>query len=154
METSEDKTKRKYLHLLDHYVWGYQYSIFYQDVDQSIDLLEDMKPFKQRLIRVCPDQPFLLRIQLLNRLGRKQAYLSILTTKRSKELEQAHESYWPSSDTRCLGRRLKQSKLDQISKAIATQRPHNLPAFFNVSRVRRYALLNADHLQVVETESE
>lgn len=150
METSDDKTKRKYLKLLTEHEWHHQYSVFYEHHSESKNLLNDMKVFKQRLIRACPDQPFLVRIQLLSRENSPQAYLTIFTTERSKELEKTHSNYWPN--TNLLGRKISKEKKERLANAIGRQKPHDLLRFFQVNRVRRYSVLNEGKLVPLETK--
>ena len=85
-ETSEEKTKRKYLAVLRGYRWSYQHSIFYDDPEQSHALLDHMVRFKQVLRRRCPDQPFLIRVQALKKGAVHQAFLSIITTAKVEDL--------------------------------------------------------------------
>ena len=65
METSEDKTKRKFANYLLVPIWNYQYSVFYEAPEDSTNLLVDQKQFRQELGRKFPDQPFLVRVQSL-----------------------------------------------------------------------------------------
>jgi len=57
-ESSISKTKRKYLSVFcDHY-WGYQYSVFYVDVTESMNLLKDMVGFNLSRYASAPDTTF------------------------------------------------------------------------------------------------
>ncbi|WP_147288382.1 hypothetical protein [Pseudomonas fluorescens] len=96
-ETSEDKTKRKYLTVLRDYQWSYQHSIFYKDAEQSHALLGDMVKFKQVLRRRCPDQPFLIRVQALKKGAVHQAFLSIITTAKVEDLEGIANKTFPAA---------------------------------------------------------
>lgn len=158
-ESSDDKSKRKYLHLLLNYQWSYQYSLFYEDREESKTLLDDMIRFKQELRRKCPDQPFLIRIQLHNRKtehspdGGLQAYLVILTTERAdKSIETAADK---AMSTQCniLNRKLTVEKITKIASAIRVQKPHNLERFFGKVKINRYTLLNKNKLKQKTPES-
>src|SRR3990167_6902647 len=122
-ETSDEKSKRNYLRLLNNYEWNYQHSLFFEDGADSKALLDDMIKFKQVLRRKCPDQPLLIRIQLLNRKtdynpdGGEQAYLVILTTIKSRTaITEAAEI---AMHTKCniLGKNLSQERKVRMASA-------------------------------------
>lgn len=145
-ETSEEKTKRKYLTVLRGYQWSYQHSVFYDDPDQSHALLEHMVRFKQILRRRCPDQPFLVRIQTLKKGSvPHQAYLTIFTTKKVEDLRQMANKVFPAT-MNVLGKRLSAEKHDQIARAIEKQKPHDLSKLFDKVGINRWTLLNKQHL--------
>lgn len=145
-ETSEEKTKRKYLTVLRGYQWSYQHSVFYDDPDQSHALLEHMVRFKQILRRRCPDQPFLVRIQTLKKgSAPHQAYLTIFTTKKVEDLRQMANKVFPAT-MNVLGKRLSAEKHDQIARAIEKQKPHDLSKLFDKVGINRWTLLNKQHL--------
>lgn len=151
-ETSEEKSKRNYLHLLLNYQWSYQHSLFYEDREDSKALLNDMIKFKQELRRKCPDQPFLIRIQLHNRKtehspdGGLQAYLVILTTERAdKSIETAAEKAM-SAQCNILGMKLTPEKITKAASAIKAQKPHKLERFFEKEKINRFTVLNKTKL--------
>lgn len=145
-ETSEEKTKRKYLTVLRGYQWLYQHSVFYDDPDQSHALLEHMVRFKQILRRRCPDQPFLVRIQTLKKgSAPHQAYLTIFTTKKVEDLREMANKVFPVT-MNVLGKRLSAEKHDQIATAIEKQKPHDLSKLFDKAGINRWTLLNKQHL--------
>lgn len=144
-EPSEDKTIRRYLHNLTSYEWSHQHCIFYQEPSASTRLLEDMAVFKQALRRKCPDQPFLIRIQLLNREKRFQAYLMILTTKRVKEIQEIADRAF-SAPTNTIGRKCTSERIDSMATKIKRQKPHDLQRFFDKSKIRRWTILNKNLL--------
>ncbi len=145
-ETSEEKTKRKYLTVLRGYQWSYQHSVFYDDPDQSHALLEHMVRFKQILRRRCPDQPFLVRIQTLKKgSAPHQAYLTIFTTRKVEDLRQMANKVFPAT-MNVLGKRLSAEKHDQIARAIEKQKPHDLSKLFDKVGINRWTLLNKQHL--------
>ncbi len=147
-ETSEDKSKRNYLKQLQDYQWSYQHSIFYEDVEDSRALLSDMVRFKQELRRQCPDQPFLIRIQLLNKKtprnpdGGLQAYLSIITTKNAYKNIGAAADKAMSTQCNVMSKSLSPEKLISLASAIKVQKPHNLEGFFGAAKINRFTLLN------------
>ncbi|WP_236182279.1 hypothetical protein [Pseudomonas sputi] len=141
-ESSEDKTKRKYLAVLRSYQWSYQHSIFYDDPEQSHALLDHMVKFKQTLRRRCPDQPFLIRVQMLKKGGRPlQAYLTIFTTEKVEDLRNMANKVFPTV-MNVLGKKLSTEKLDQIATAIEKQKPHDLSKLFGKQGVNRWSVLN------------
>ncbi|GEM_PF-717000 len=144
-ESSEDKTKRAYLHRLTAYTWSYQHAVFYQDYTESIRLLTDMAGFKQILRRRCPDQPFLIRIQLLNRGKNLQAYLNILTTQKTEVMHEIVDKSF-SAPVNAIGRRCSPERIRAMAEKIRRQKPHNLERFFAKPQVRRWALLNKELL--------
>ncbi|WP_085724684.1 hypothetical protein [Pseudomonas sp. R37(2017)] len=144
-ETSEDKTKRRYLALLTGHHWSHQYSVFYDDLKLSNQLLTDKEPFLQSLRKRYPGQPFLVRIQTKNGNGKGdkglQAYLMILTTAQSGGLKQiVDESF--TADMNVKSKRLEGLKPYTIASAIENQRPHDLTKVFGDIRIRRWSLLN------------
>ncbi len=159
-ESSEDKSKRSYLKLLENYEWNIQYSIFYDEIEHSTSLLEDMIRFKQTLRRKCPNQPFLTRIQLLNRrshhnpAGGTQAYLTILTTRDThREIQESTED---SMNAHCniTSRKLSPAKINSMARAIKNQKPHRLTDFFKKEKVNRYSLLNREQLLEKTTQQQ
>lgn len=141
-ESSEDKSKRKYVALLTGNEWRHQYSVFYDDPTQSVRLLSDMVRFKQSLRRKVADQPFLIRIQTLNKAGQPlQAYLTMFTTKRVEGLKDVISKLF-ASPVNVAGRTLQQAKIDSIADAICTQRPQDLSKVFGKTGVNRWSVLN------------
>ncbi|MDY7550440.1 hypothetical protein RGV59_06250 [Pseudomonas sp. FG1] len=146
-ETSEEKTKRKYLTVLRGYQWSYQHSVFYDKPEQSHALLEHMVKFKQVLRRRCPDQPFLVRIQTLKKgAAPHQAYLTIFTTKKVEDLQEMANKVFPAI-MNVMGKRLSVEKLDQIARAIEKQKPHDLSKVLDKAGINRWSVLNK-HLLV------
>jgi hypothetical protein len=133
-ETSEDKTKRKYLTVLRGYQWSYQHSVFYDDPELSVGLLDDMVAFKQTLRRRCPDQPFLIRVQALKKGAIYQAFLSIIT--------------FPAT-MNVVGRRLSAERLSQQASVIEESKPHDLSKLFDKAGINRWSVLNKQHLVAV-----
>lgn len=141
-ETTEDKTKRKYLAVFKGNPWSNQYSVFYADPTMSNSLLDDMVAFKQRLRRVYPDQPFLIRVQLKSGSGRPlQAFLNMFTSKPADGLQHVVSELF-TTPMNVLSRRLNEGKLVTIANAIEKQRPQNLSKFFGKEGVNRWSVLN------------
>jgi hypothetical protein len=140
-ESSEEKTKRKYLTVLRGYQWSYQHSVFYDDPEQSLGLLEDMASFKQMLRRRCPDQPFLIRVQALKKGAVHQAFLSIITTAKVDDLREIANKTFPAK-MNVLGKTLSVEKRDQIARAIEKQKPHDLSKLFDRAGINRWSVLN------------
>jgi hypothetical protein len=150
-ESSEQKTKRRYVDLLTNYTWSHQYSIFYDDYQQSTNLLRDIKTFKQRLRRRLPDQPFLTKVALLNRDKKLQAYLTMFTTAPAMDWkieEVACASF--SSAVNVIQQRVSVASLERAGQTILRERPHNLNRFFGLAKINRYAILNQHRLPVTE----
>lgn len=144
-EASEDKTVRRYLHALTEHKWSHQHSVLYQETSESIHLLEDMISFKQALRRKHPDQPFLIRIQLLNREKRFQAYLMILTTQRVREIQELADKAF-SAPTNAIGRKCTPERITSMANKIRGQKPHDLQWFFGKPQIRRWTILNKEKL--------
>lgn len=149
-EASEDKTIRKYLHALTKFEWSYQHSVFYQEPSESIQLFDDMAGFKQALRRKCPEQPFLIRIQLLNREKRFQAYLMILTTERAMGIQELADKAF-SAPTNTIGRKCTPERIVSMATKIRSQKPHDLQRFFDKPQIRRWTILNKETLSPVQT---
>ncbi len=151
-EISEEKSKRKYLHFLQSYQWSYQYSLFYEDIYDSKSLLNEMVRFKQELRRMCPDQPFLIRIQLRNGKtlnnpeGGTQAYLTIFTTTKAQKAIDAATDKAMSTPTNIMSRRISPEALAFKASRIKSQKPHNLEQFFGKKKINRFTVLNKSKL--------
>ena len=144
-ETSEDKTKRKYLTVLRTHQWSYQHSIFYNDAEQSHALLDDMVRFKQVLRRWCPDQPFLIRVQALKKGAVHQAFLAIFTTAKVKNLQEIANKTFPAT-MNVVGRRLSAERLSQQARVIEEAKPHDLSKLFDKAGINRWSVLNKNLL--------
>lgn len=151
-ETSEEKSKRNYLHLLQDYQWSYQHSLFYDNLKESTALLDDMVRFKQELRRKCPAQPFLIRIQLHNRKtehnpdGGLQAYLVILTTDKADNPIREAAAKAMSAQCNVMSMRLTPEKIRKAASAIKVQKPHDLERFFGKEKINRFTVLNKTKL--------
>lgn len=151
-ESSEEKTKRKYLAVLRGHQWSYQHSVFYDDPEQSHELLEHMVKFKQTLRRRCPDQPFLVRIQTLKKgSAPHQAYLTIFTTKKVEGLRELANKVFPAT-MNVLGKRLSVEKHDSIATTIEKQKPQDLSKVFDKAGINRWSVLNKDRVIPVLNE--
>lgn len=140
-ETTEDKTKRKYLSVFMGNEWWYQTSVFYDDPSESHRLLTDMVMFKQRLRRVYADQPFLMRIQTKSGGGRPlQAYLTMFTTKPLDGMQPLVDKLF-DTQMNVRSRKLTAGKKITIANAVGNQRPQDLSKVFGKS-VNRWSVLN------------
>ncbi|CRM39203.1 hypothetical protein [Pseudomonas sp. 25 E 4] len=148
-EASEDKTKRKYLTVLRGYQWSYQHSVFYDDPEQSLGLLDDMASFKQMLRRRCPDQPFLIRVQALKKGAVHQAFLSIITTAKVDDLREIANKTFPAA-MNVVGRRLSAERLSQQARVIEEAKPHDLSKLFDKAGINRWSVLNKHLLMAKE----
>ena len=151
-ETSEEKTKRKYLTVLRGYQWSYQHSVFYDDPEQSLGLLEDMASFKQMLRRRCADQPFLIRVQALKKGAVHQAFLSIITTAKVDDLREIANKTFPAK-MNVVGRRLSAERLSQQARVIEEAKPHDLSKLFDKVGINRWSILNKDSLIPLQVET-
>lgn len=148
-ETTEDKTKRKYIALLKGNQWSHQYSVFYDNLTLSNQLLTDKQRFLQSLRKQFPGQPFLVRIQtkMGNGRGEKglQAYLMILTTTRSDGFKEIVDKSF-ASKMNVISKPLVGLKPFTIADAINNQKPHDLTRVFGDVRIKRWTLLNKEML--------
>lgn len=152
MESSEDKTKRKFAKYLLDPRWNYQYSIFYETPEDSITLLTDQKVLRKELGRKFPSQPFLIRIQTLksHRWGNVlQAYLTIYTTQKTPEFFELVDRYFPAS-ANVLYRQLTERRREVKAQKILNQKPHDLVKLFGPVRIRRYGVINKHLLADLE----
>ncbi|MEK8080613.1 hypothetical protein [Pseudomonas sp. XK-1] len=153
-ETSDEKSKRNYLRLLKNHEWNYQHSLFYEDGADSKALLDEMIKFKQVLRRKCPGQPFLIRIQLLNKRtaynpdGGLQAYLVILTTINARDALAGAAKVAMHAPCNILKKELTQERKARMASAIKSQKPHNLERFFGKQKINRFTLLNKSKLSL------
>ena len=139
-ESPSERTVRQYLKLHLSTQWRYQHSIFYADPLRSVSLLSDQVRFKEALRKHAPDQPFLIRIQLLDK-EELQAIMVIYTTGKVHGLtELACKTFMQPMNTR--GRGLPDSRRDGAAATIKREPAHNLAEFFEKPSVRRWSVLN------------
>lgn len=105
-ETAEERSKRQYLAHHRSKQWTYKHAIYYAQPTESSSLLDDMVKFKQLLRRKCPDQPFLIRIQLRNQ-PTLQAFLILYTTGKVDNLTNDDPAVGLSSQSYILALRFK-----------------------------------------------
>ena len=153
METSEEKTKRKFTAYLRRPIWTYQYSVFYVNREDSGNLLEDQKRFRRGLKRKFPDQPFLVRVQTLQRGASRQAYLTIYTTQQTAGIEALAKRYFPS-EVNVPGRAVTVDECEVKAHKIMTQKPQDLAKLLGDVRIRRYGVINKHLLEGHEDASE
>ena len=143
-ETASERTNRQYLKLHLSEQWTYQQSVFYASPEDSVSLLTEQVRFKEALRKHVPDQPMLIRIQLLDDDSPQdspQAYLTIFTTSKVHGLrELACKTF--KKPMRAIGRGLPPGQRDGIANKIKNGEPHDLAEFFGVSKVRRWSVLN------------
>jgi hypothetical protein len=150
MESSEDKTKRKFAAYLRSPIWTFQYSVFYDAPEESCNLLKDQKVFRQELGRKFPNQPFLIRIQTLDR-GVHQAYLTIYTTQKTPGIMELADRYFPTM-MNVVYRSLTEHWRMHKARTILKQRPQDLTKLFGEVRLRRYGVINKSLLEDIDTE--
>jgi len=156
MESSEDKTKRKFAKYLLDPRWTYQYSIFYETPEASTTLLTDQKLLRKELGRKFPNQPFLVRLQTLksHRWGNVlQAYLTIYTTQRTTEFFEVVYRYFPAP-VNVIYRQLTERRREVKAQKILNQKPHDLVKVFGKVRIRRYGVINKHLLEDLESAQE
>jgi hypothetical protein len=151
MESSEDKTKRKFAAYLRKPIWTIQYSVFYVDRPGSNQLLVDQKVFRRELKRKFPNQPFLVRVQTLQRGAVLQAYLTLFTTQEADGIKELAERYFPA-EIRVPSKKLTVEQCELKAHKILTQKPHDLTKMFGQVRVRRYGVINKQLLEGIGTE--
>lgn len=149
-ETSEDKSKRKYVKVLRDNQWSYQYSVFYENPEESVGLLADMVKFKRCLKREYSGVPFLFRIQLhTHHSGELQAFLTLFTTEKLKGFDELANKAFPSS-MNTQYQRLTDEMLSRKASAILHQRPHNLSKVFGKDGQNRWGVLNKPLLKPIQ----
>ena len=140
-ESPSDRTVRQYLKLHLSKQWRYQHTVFYANPEDSVSLLTDQVRFKEALRKHAPDQPFLCRIQLLDKDGVQEAIMVIYTTGKVHGLtELACKTFKQPMNT--LGRGLPDSRRDGAAATIKREHAHNLAEFFEKPSVRRFTVLN------------
>ena len=145
-ESSEDKTKRKLSKLLLDYDWQHQHSVFYRDIEESINLIDNGNKLKKILKKKLPTSPFLVCYRTLYRKDRGglQAYVTIFSTAQIKKFQKiAMEAFGNGIATR--GRGLSPEKLQHTESALKAQRLHDLEGFFG-RKIRRYSIINKSEL--------
>lgn len=154
MESSEDKTKRKFAKYLLDPRWDYQYSVFYETPEDSISLLADQKLFRKELGRKFPNQPFLIRVQTLktHRRGNVlQGYLTLYTTQKTVAFIELVDRCFPAV-MNVSYRQLTERRREVKAHKILTQKPHDLMKLFGQVRIRRYGIINKHLLADLEGE--
>ena len=145
-ESPSDRTVRQYLKLHLSTQWRYQHTVFYANPEDSVSLLSDQVRFKEALRKYAPDQPFLIRIQLLDK-EKLQAIMVIYTTGKVHGLtELACKTFKQPMNT--LGRGLPDSRRDGAAATIKREHAHNLAEFLGKPSVRRWSVLNKPLIDV------
>jgi hypothetical protein len=153
MESSEDKTKRKFAKHLLYPIWDYQYAVFYETPEDSIDLLKDQAAFRQALKRKYPNQPFLVRVQTLRSPRRRnvlQAYLVMYTTQKAPGIKELANHYFPVTMNVIYRKMAERNRAIKAHK-ILNQRPHDLEKLLGKVRIRRYGVINKHLLEALES---
>ena len=150
-ETSEDKTKRKFVAHLRKPIWTIQYSVFYVNPAESYKLLEDQKRFRREMKRKFPEQPFLVRVQTHRKGKTHQAYLTFYTTQKSDGVEELAKRYF-SSEVKVVSQPLTVEGCESKAGTILKQGLHDLEKVFGQVRIRRHDVINKHLLAVTETE--
>lgn len=153
MESSEDKTKRKFANYLLHPIWTYQYSVFCDDPEESINLLEYQKVFRRELGRKFANQPFLVRIQTHRLANVHQAYLTLYTTQKTVGFQELADRYFPTA-VNVIYQQLTERKRATKAHKILTQKPHDLTKLFGEVRIRRYGVINKHLLADIEVDAD
>lgn len=151
-ETSEDKTKRKFVAHLRKPIWTIQYSVFYKDPAESYKLLEDQKRFRRELKRKFPDQPFLVRVQTHRKGKIHQAYLTLYTTQKADGIEELAKRYF-SSEVNVADQSLTLEECEGKAHTILRQQLHDLTKVLGQVRIRRHDIINKHLLADIETEA-
>ena len=139
-ESPSDRTVRQYLKFHLSTQWRYQHTVFYATPEDSVGLLTEQVRFKEALRKYASDQPFLIRIQLLDK-DELQAIMVIYTTAKVHGLtELACKTFKQPMNT--LGRGLPDSRRDGAAATIKREPAHNLAEFFEKPSVRRWSVLN------------
>jgi hypothetical protein len=152
-ETSEDKTKRKFVAHLRKPIWTIQYSVFYVNPAESYRLLEDQKRFRRELKRKFPDQPFLVRVQTHRKGKIHQAYLTLFTTQKVDGIEELAKRYFPL-EVNVANQPLTVEECESKANTILTQNLHDLTKLFGTVRIRRHDVINKHWLVDVEADAE
>lgn len=148
-ESTEDKTKRRYLEYLMLYEWSYQYSFFYKDHEYSRELIHHKPKLTRALSQRFQSQPFLLRVQILNKSKRLQAYVTVFTTEKISmlDMKDATDACGLSECLNVMSRRCSDWKIESMANKIKEQKPHDLKRFFGSKTVKRWNVLNKKHLK-------
>lgn len=143
-ESSEERTKRKFLNQLKNYDWRVQVSLFGHDTPENTHEL--FKYAKTVLRRSSPDQPYLVRLQLKRHRDSKRlhAYLSCLTI---QKLDSETVALITKTGLKVKQRVITKKKIESIGSTIKKQNPHDLSLYFGDIPVKRYTVLNAAKLE-------
>ena len=153
-ESSEERTKRTYIHYLHACEWKYQYSIFYCSLSDSKEADIHAHKLKRNISRAF-EVPLLHRLSLKGGLdsalfsdlddGHRvmAAWHSFLTTEKlDKAKFQTIAERVVGGEVKLVHKRISPDKLESIKSAITVQKPHNLVRFFGKSNIQRISLLN------------
>jgi len=141
-ETSEEKTKRRLSKLITDYLWTYQYSVFYREIEDCPNLISDSNKLKKLIRARFPESPFLIchRTLYKKERGGLQAYLTIFSTKKIADFNKLVVKVF-SGGVAARGRLLSHEKIERNASAIRNQKLHDLKGFFGQD-VRRYSVVN------------
>lgn len=147
-ESTEEKTKRRYVRPLLCYPWIYQTSVFYQTSEESLTLIEDMNLIKPKISAAYPTVAFMVRVQLKyqTRVRSRIALASILSTAEVPDLANEIMAWLAHRHIETSRKRVTVLKRKTMARSIKTQEPHDLTSFFRMAKVNRFTFLNKARL--------
>lgn len=144
-ENAEEKGKRDLAWKLLAYPWMYQTTIFYQDPDDSLDLLDEMLVIRRKIRRKFPEDAFFLRIGTKHHKSTNEtiAYETIYSLRPMPELKPLIRE-WMSDKTNVKRGRISYLRRLWIARYLKRKEKelHDLSGYFGRSKVNRIRFLS------------
>lgn len=141
-ETSNAKTARKLISLLEMHNWKYQLSIFSENINESEILAENYHKITQGIRKREKASPILIIKRTHYDVGHRklQAYITIFSSKDIKKtIESACEGLPIVTNT--LKQKVSDLLISRTCNAYRKQKLQNLHQFYG-KKARRYSILN------------
>lgn len=148
-ENAEGKAKRDIIWKLLVYPWVYQTSIYYQDADDSLDLIGEMPTIRAKIRRAFPEDALFLKVGLRYDRERDEttAFETIFSLRPLPELKGLIKG-WMNKKTKVQSRKISYGKRLSSARAIKRGRLHDLNTYFGKDKVNRICFLNRRYLPV------
>ena len=153
-ESSEDKSKRTFIKYIENNKWEHQYSVFFNNYADSLNIIENMKKVKRSLKREFSTVAILYRVCLKNcrtelledvedGSSRVTPYFTFFTsekisfTKVCNSIENTVEI-----SVKVKSQVLTAEKIKSYVLAVVKQKPHDLKKYLGKDKVNRIGLIN------------
>lgn len=166
-ESSESKSKRVFINHIKNNVWEHQFTVFFNNHSESLNIIEHMRQVKRKLRKDFRDTAILYRVCLKNV---KSTYGFIEDIEGDKSVVMPYFTFFTSKSItlpeikNCIEQSIQVSvkiktkviteeRLDRYIDTVKKHKPHNLKKYLAKENVNRTGLINKDKLVLKERVS-